>query len=67
MKDSVGILIALLFTGMGAFIFIRPEQYLKPNQPDTDQRRGKIRLFKRLGAALFIIGVILLAMRLAGV
>jgi uncharacterized membrane protein len=66
MNDPIGVLLALLSTGTGAFWMIYPERGLKPNQPDTEQRRAKIKKFKLLGLALFLIGVSLLALHLTG-
>jgi hypothetical protein len=61
MKDAIGLLLALLFAGNGVFIFVRPERLLKP---DSERRDFKIKRFKILGISLFILGVVLLGLRL---
>jgi hypothetical protein len=63
MKDPIGILLALLFAGLGVNFFIKPERFLKP---DSDKRDFKIKRFKILGVSLFIIGVVLLGLHLTG-
>jgi hypothetical protein len=61
MKDPIGLLVALLFTGYGASSLLFPGWFYRtvtPEQAARDRRRVKI-----LGAVLLPIGLILLLFR----
>ena len=64
MKDPIGLIVALLFTGLGASALLFPQWYYRvvtPEQATRDRRR-----FKILGCVLFPAGLILLAGRFLG-
>jgi uncharacterized membrane protein len=62
MKDPIGLLVALLTTGLGGLCVFFPHwayRTVTPEQAARDHRR-----FKVLGFILFPLGLILLALRL---
>jgi hypothetical protein len=64
MKDPIGLIVALLFTGWGASALLFPQWYYRvvtPEQAARDRRR-----FKILGYVLLPAGLILLAGRFLG-
>jgi uncharacterized membrane protein len=64
MKDPIGLIIALLFTGVGASWIFFPQwayRVVTPEQAARDRKR-----FKMLGFIFLPLGLILLAVRFFG-
>jgi len=59
MKDSIGLIVALLFTAYGASAFVFPQWHYRvvtPEQAARDRKR-----FKVIGGILLAVGILLLA------
>jgi uncharacterized protein YjeT (DUF2065 family) len=64
MKDPIGLIVALLFTGWGASALVFPQWYYRTTTAAQDARNRKI--FRILGVVLLPAGLILLVGRFLG-
>jgi hypothetical protein len=69
MKDPIGLLLAVLATGLGASWIIYPQwtyRVVTPEQAARDRRRFRTAGFVMLPLGLFLLGLFLLALRFFG-
>jgi len=64
MKDPIGLVVALLFTGYGASSLLFPQWYYRTTTPEQDSKNRRI--FRIQGFILMPAGLILLAGRFFG-